>query len=410
MYRNKLIDVRWLTIFALAAFVGVASAQSSLNIYGYFSTRFEKTFSEPGFASGQIVKEDSPAEFGYPFFNLMAQHQLSDHFKVFVNLNGAGGGAIDLRNFWGEYSANRFVNLRLGKIYRKFGLYNEILDAVPTYYGIEPPELFDFDHLVLTRTTTFMLYGSLAAGAGALNYSLTTDNGEGDPVEDTVPIGWDVNYKFGGGNFIVGVSGYTSGGPTVSDVGLGDGSPKSGVLPWMATDEFNVVDAYLEGHLGGLTVQTEYTNSSHEAVRDPATVVEMITLAKPNTAQRARFLINPNGAVDEANVNPVGDYKIKAWYLRAGYANETRIGEVAPYIQWDWYENLETIAKKTFGGDNEAGVADDGTFTKATIGVVYRPAPEVAIKLDGSKHFYKFHGEDVSYPEVRLDVSFIFGQ
>jgi hypothetical protein len=302
------------------------------------------------------------------------------------------------------------VNLRLGKIYRKFGLYNEVLDAVPTYYGIEPPELFDFDHLVLTRTTTFMLYGALAAGSGALHYSFTTDNGEGDPVKDTVPIGWDVNYKFRGGNFVAGVSGYTSGGPTVSDIGLGDGSPKSGVLPWMAMDEFDVIDGYLEGHLGSLTVQTEYTHAKHVARRDPATVVEMIALARPNAAQRARFLIDPSGPIDEDNVNRAGDYKVKAWYLRAGYSFETRVGNVAPYVQWDWYENPETIAKKTYGGDNEAGVADDGKFTKATIGVVYRPAPEVAIKLDGSTHYYKFNGEDVSYPEIRLDVSFIFGQ
>ncbi len=410
MHKHKLIDVRWLTILAIAVFIGAASAQSDLNIYGYFSTRFEKTFSEPGLENGRIVKEDAPAEFGYPFFNLMAQHQMGDRFKVFVNLNGAGGGTIDLRNFWGEYSANRYLNLRLGKIYRKFGLYNEILDAVPTYYGIEPPELFDFDHLILTRTTTFMLYGSVAAGAGALHYSLTTDNGEGDPVKDTVPIGGDLNYRFGGGNLILGVSGYASGGPTLPDIGLGDGSPKSGVLPWMSGDDFNVFDAYIEGRLGNLTVQTEYTRSTHDAERDPATVVAMINNAGPNTAQRARFLVNPSGAVDEGNVSTNGDYKVKAWYFRGGYAFETRIGEVAPYVQWDGYENPETIAKKTFGGDNEAGVADDGKFTKATIGVVYRPAPEVAVKLDGSKHYYKFNGEDVSYPEIRLDVSFIFGQ
>jgi hypothetical protein len=35
------------------------------------------------------------------------------------------------------------LNLRPGKIYRQFGLCDEILDAVPAYYGIEPPELFD---------------------------------------------------------------------------------------------------------------------------------------------------------------------------------------------------------------------------------------------------------------------------
>ena len=40
--------------------------------------------------------------------------------------------------------------------------------------------------------------------------------------------------------------------------------------------------------------------------------------------------------------------------------------ECVPYLQWDWYS-------KTFGGDNEAGVADDGEFNKAALGIVYRP-------------------------------------
>jgi len=52
-----------------------------------------------------------------------------------------------------------------------------------------------------------------------------------------------------------------------------------------------------------------------------------------------------------------------------------------------WYSNPETIAKKKYGGDNEAGAADDGVFYKSTVGLVYRPAPEVAIKFDQSFHF-----------------------
>ena len=72
-------------------------------------------------------------------------------------------------------------------------------------------------------------------------------------------------------------------------------------------------------------------------------------------------------------------------------------------------QHPETIAAKRLGGDAEAGVADDGHFDKATLGVVYRPVPMVAIKLDGSQHRYRFHASDVSYPEIRLDVSYTFG-
>lgn len=162
---------------------------NSLNIYGYFATRIEKNWSVPSLAGAQIVKESEPAAWTNPFFNVMFQHQRSEKFKVFVNLNGARAGTIDVRNLWGEYSASNALNIRLGKLYRKFGLYNEILDAVPTYYGIEAPELFDADHLIISRTSTCMVYGNFALGAGMLNYSLSTDNGEGssDTFEENFP-------------------------------------------------------------------------------------------------------------------------------------------------------------------------------------------------------------------------------
>jgi hypothetical protein len=383
---------------------------NDLSLYGYFATRFEKVFAEPGLEGNNIVKAAAPAEFIYTSFNLLLQHQITDKFKSFVNLNGAGGGAVDLRNFWGEYAASAAFNVRMGKIYRKFGLYNEILDAVPTYYGIEPPELFDGDHLLISRTTAFMLYGSAGAGAGILNYSVSTDNGEGGPAKGVIPIGYDLNYKFGGGDYTVGISGYTSGGATTSDIGVGEGSPKSGVLPWMASDEFSVLGGYVEAKTGKLTLQTEYWRASHEAQRDPGAVVEMINGGKPNAAQLARFLKNVSAGVSPENVALSAKYDITTWYVRAGLSHETRAGEFAPYVQWDYYSNPETIAKKKFGGDNEAGAADDGVFNKSTVGLAFRPIPQVAAKLDQSFHFYKFNGENVNYWEIRFDVSLLFGQ
>ena len=80
------------------------------------------------------------------------------------------------------------------------------------------------------------------------------------------------------------------------------------------------------------------------------------------------------------------------------------------YFQWDHFDNPETIQSKSFGGDNEAGLADDGKFSKGTIGIIFRPQPQLAIKLDASAHFQEFNGDDESYPEIRLDISYIFGR
>jgi hypothetical protein len=177
----------------------------------------------------------------------------------------------------------------------------------------------------------------------------------------------------------------------------------------MESDEFKVYGGYFEGRIGSLLLQTEYWLSPHDGIRDPALVVEMIENANPSPFQLSRFLEDPNGPIGEENVNIVADYETQTWYFRTGYSVETTRGEVVPYFQWDWYKNPETIAKKTYGGDNEAGVADDGQFSKWTAGLVYRPIPTVALKADTSRHIFKLAGETVSYPEIRVDVSFIFG-
>jgi hypothetical protein len=394
----------------ISTFTQNTIAQDKLGISCYFSTRYEKQFET--ISSSKVIEEASPAEWTSPYFNVMFQHSLNDQFRGFINLNGSGAENIDLRNYWMEYSFKSYLQVRLGKIYRKFGLYNEILDAVPTYYGIEAPELFDTDHLMISRTTTLMLNGHLYLSHGTMNYSFSTDNGEGGSIKNTFPLGFDLNYVLSGGNITLGTSGYVSGGNAVPDKSVGEGSPKSGVLPWMSKDDFNVFGGYVELKFDNLLIQSEYWTSKHNALRDPASVLTIVDNAGLNQSQLARFLIDPSKDISqltEADVIQKADFNIKTWYVRAGYSFYTNAGEIGPYLQWDWYSNPETIQNKTYGGDNEAGASDNGVFNKSTIGILYRPVPEVAVKLDQSYHFYKKDGSSVYYPEVRFDISYIFG-
>ena len=370
MKRFRFVGIFLLPV-VLAAFIVSAQAQDiqrKLDIYGYFSTRWEKTFDEPTLQDNQIVEEESAGTWSYPSLNLMMQGQVSNNFRVFLNLNGGGADTLKVQNYWGEYSASRAVNIRAGKIYRKFGLYNEILDAVPTYYGIEPPELFDKDHLIISRTTTLMLHGAVDAGTGILNYSISNDSGEGESQMGAFPTGWDLNYRTGTGSFTFGTSGYASFGPAVSDVGVGDGAPQSGVLPWMAEDDFKVLGVYTEFNKYNLTLQFAYWNADHTALRDPDSTVSMILGGNPNAQQLARFLIDPLAPVTASNINTNGNYDVNTAYVRGGYSIESKIGEWGPYFQWDYYSNPETIGKKKYGGDNEAGVSDNGKFVKWTGG------------------------------------------
>jgi hypothetical protein len=397
---------------ALAVLFAAATgleAQSSLLTYGYFASRWEKVFDEPFVRNGQTLTESPPAEFSQPAFHVMMQQSLGPQFRAYINLAGPDAEGVEVRNVWGEYSFDRRFAIRFGPQYRRFGLYNEILDAVPTYYGIEPPEMFDGDHFMISRTTTFSALGAFQVGGGQLEYMLSTDNGEGDIFPSTFPLGWDLRYQGGAGAWTVGASGYTSGGATNSGNAVGSGPSDNGVLPWMAADSFTVVNLFAEWEVGALTLQAEWARADHEAERDVESVLQVVQNGDLFDSQLQRFLLDPNGPVTAANVNTVGDYVAETFYFRAGYSFETDKGELAPYFLWDWYSNPETIRDKGLGGDNEAGAAEDGEFHKPTLGLIYRPIPEVAIKLDGSQHWYRLNGEDVRYSEIRFDVSYTFG-
>jgi hypothetical protein len=254
-----------------------------------------------------------------------------------------------------------------------------------------------------------MFHGSYDIDAGAFNYSASTDNGEGDPVKDVYPLGFDLHFNSFSDAVTIGTSIYSANGRLTPDKGVGEGSPRGGILPWMADDNFQVFGGYVQIKHSSVIFQAAYWQSPHDGMRDPGSVVAVVENAGVSERQLERFLIDPAGPVAESNVRIPAKYDVRTSYVRTGYSFDVSFGELVPYGQWDWYSNPETIASKTWGGDNEAGAADDGKFHKATLGVVFRPIQQVAVKLDGSSHIYKFNGETVSYPEIRFDVSYVFG-
>lgn len=393
-------------ILLLIIAISSSNSYASVNIYGYFSVNYEDTGEEPGGGN-------PPGEFAFPHFNLMMQSQLSDQFRVYMNFAGDGAEYLEVRNYWGEYVYKDYLKFRAGKIYRPFDLFNEKLDAVPSYLGIEPPELFDKDHLMLPRTGEFLVHGNVFLSGNALRYSLMTGNKE--VIDSDKPISWDLNYNMGD-RFVFGTSGYYSG--KASLIGDPGDLPKGGILPWMESDSYSVYGAYAQARWNKLTVQAAFWTGSHDAVRDPSRTLDVINNAGINQSQLERFLLDDNLPATLANIDPNGDYTVNTYYLRFGYnipggTFPWMKWEMIPYFFWDYYSNPETIAEKDFGGDNEAGVASDGKFDKITLGVSIKPTDDIAIKLDGSSHIYNWYNssgeeESTSYQEVRLDVSFFF--
>ncbi len=322
---------------------------------------------------------------------------------------------LEVRNAWGNFKIKNIFQIRVGKMYRRFGLYNERLDQIPTFTGIEPPEIFDTDHLFITRTTNLMVHGNWNIGSANFQYSLTTENGEGGEKKKVIPMGWDLRLKSDRQSLLIGTSGFTSSlnsEKTTSTVEFGDGSPKGGVLPWMDGDNFFLTGLFAEKQFGKFNIQVEYWIAKHDALRNADNVLTMVNDAGINPQQRARFLgantSKPNNTLTTADVIVPVKYDVQTYYIRLAYSFDTKIGQLVPYLFLDWMSHPEVINNKTYGGDKESGLADDGVFYKTSAGIVYRPIPVVAIKLDGSIHSQKFNGKNESYPEIRLDFSWAF--
>jgi hypothetical protein len=385
-------------------------------LYGYINSNLQKTFNYPLLnADGSTITASDPYEWDpVRNFHIYGKGNFNGKISYLFNL-ARNNDFLEIRNAYGNFGITDAFQIRVGKMYRKFGLYNERLDQIPTFIGIEAPEMLDTDHLFLTRTTNFMLHGEFQNPRSVISYALMTDNGEGGAKKGVISLGWDLRYKSHINSFIVGASGYSSSisaRNTTSTVDFRGGSPRGGILPWMDGDRFNVIGFFLEKQVGKMLIQSEYYNAAHTAQRNPEMVLALINEAGLNTFQRDRFLISnedqPNSSLTTESVQQNINYNVQTWYVRLGYNIQSKVGQFVPYLFLDWMSHPEAIQNKDFGGDDESGLADDGKFWKPSAGLVYRPVPNVAVKLDGSYHVQNFNGKSVSYPEIRLDFSFAF--
>lgn len=393
--------------FATALVFSAQAKVGNTSIYGYIEGYVEKVEKSPtrsggtSTSEGSVTRSENAHEFQTPNVRFMVKNT-TGKYSSFLNID-ASSGSVGMTNAWVESKLKGdLFKFRIGKMYRKFGLYNERLDAVPTYIGIEPPELFDGDHLLLTRTTNLMFHGERDFGDGTFYYSLATGNDERAGSE--IPLGGDLRYTYYSDDveWTFGSSFYLSHKAAPSQ-DVGDGSPDGGVLNWMKEDKYEVVGFFTELKRKALTLQLAYFQADHDAIRD-GEKLQSVGTAKLTDEQIQRLCSGNMSTCSDSSVN----YKVKTWYVRAGYTLSSKMGEWTPYVQWDYYENPETIAEKDDGGDNEAGIADDGKFTKQTIGVVYKPVDQMAIKLDASNHKQKIDGEDLNYSEIRGSFSYVW--
>lgn len=388
----------------------VAPVLFDARVYGYIDARLEAETGVPERDGAGVVSGGPGYGFDLPQLNGMVQGTVLGRFRYFLNVAASKASspiddaALGVRNAWIEVPlAGDLLQVRGGKTYRRFGLYNEILDATPTFIGIEPPELFDNDHLMLTRTTNFMVHGSWQPFDAALvRWALTT--GDDERVGDAIPVGADLRLELLS-QLTVGTSFYWTGGDAEPGRAVGDGSPRGGVVNWMERDSYYVAGGFAQLQTGGLLLQVEGWIAPHSATRSTDATLSLVD-AGLTPEQAARFYV---GGDPRKGVNADADYVVATVYGRAGYAFLIDGMEFLPYAQVDWYQNPETVREKDFGGDgDEAGLADDGSFTKLTAGLVFRPVQPVAVKLDSSVHILPVNDTVAWYPEVRLSASYLW--
>lgn len=401
------------------AFEDAASAAAPTKIfetrvYGYLDSYFAFEVNWPAGLSptNEILRESFPYEFDVLSAHVMVQGSIFGRFRYFLNLAAVGLGsssqdvALGVRNAWVETSlVGDHLVFRLGKTYRRFGLYNEILDATPTFIGVEAPEYLDPTNPITTRTTNLMLHGKLfSTDDWTASWALMTGNDE--RTSSAFPIGADLRATWRSA-LTVGSSFYWTGGDAVSGTAFGDGSPNGGVMPWMDRDEYYVIAGFAQLNWSGLIFQAEAMYAHHDATRNADAVRRLATSARFDSTRPGRFFVDGDPAKGPAPLDVT--YDVFTTYFRLGYSLAIADVEVVPYIGATYYSNPETIADEAFGGfEDGAGSKDGGDFVKSMLGVVIRPVQQVALKLETTSHFYRYGGQFDWHQEGKLSLSYLW--
>ncbi len=381
-------------------------SENGLHFYGFVAPlAAEQVYQFPSRNDlGETVKTSEPLDFSDPeghIYTKVRYGAFEGSVDFFASTEATRVEAAAVSFDFGEESQ---FSIQAGKMFRKFDLYNETLNHYIVFMGIEAPELFDSDH-------TIPRYANLSFSwwLGKWNFNVDTGNSESGAKQDLVPLGWDFRYDYGG--LVFGTSGYSSsitGKSTVPGVELGEGPAKGGVLPWMKEHRYAIFGSFVRKEFNRMMVESAFWYSPHTGERSREGVITLLANTHLNQRQRENFFGEfqslPDDALTANHVETNAKFDVRTAYLRLGYSLQRTVF----YAHWDWMDHPEVIAEKKWGGDNEAGLSDQGSFTKWSLGVVWRPKKNLAVKFDVSAHVQKFNGSNVVYPEARLQGSWAF--
>jgi hypothetical protein len=389
------------------------------DLYGFIEERLEAVGAEP---NGDINADGTPSrsrpslDLAIPAFHIMAQGTLYARYRYYFNLSAPDADQptfdtpVAVRNAWLEMSIfGDYLNLRVGKLYRRFGLYNEILDTIPSFIGVETPVSISGDRPMLTRTTNAMVHGKVSFGDHTVAYAATAGKDEASPEDDVWSPGFDLRYDWNS-TILIGSSYYNTAGTVGPDVALGQGAPSGGVAPWMAHDRYQVYGAFARLTLGSFLLQGEGWISPHHSVRDPERVLLLAQNAQHfSEANRQRMGVVGSTPTADQVITGV-DYTYQTIDVRAAYTFEVGGGaepmEVTPYLNFEYVFNRESISDPDYGGDGEPGESPRGRLIHNRVGFLFKPVPVVCLKTEFTAALYDYGDQLAWDPEVFLSLSY----
>jgi len=196
----------------LFGWVAPLTAQTDrITIYGFFDAELHATNERGG----------PPWTFAQHHFNVITIYRLSEHWRVFAEIEwehgpnieaGGGSGEVVLERAALEYKRNDAFQAKVGKFQPPFGLYNMLHDASPTFlstalptslYGEHTNPLGEDEELIPEAGTGLQVLGRVATKGWRGEYFVYLSNGRGPE-----PAQQDNNHDKGvGARLVVGLPG-----------------------------------------------------------------------------------------------------------------------------------------------------------------------------------------------------------
>jgi hypothetical protein len=364
------------------------SAASATAIGGYG----ELTLNTP--SNNLVPPHNGPAVVDLRRLVLFVGHNFSDRIRFYSELevehavsSSTDQGEFEVEQAYLDGLFNRHFNLRGGLIIMPVGIIN-VYHEPPTFNGVDRP---DVDTLVIPSTwreAGFGVFGEITTGLSYQVYAVTSFNANGFTAESGIAEGHQeaqLAYAGDGGLVarltyepllatIFGVSGYaaTSGNDLRATVGR---------VP------LGLVEADARTRYHGFTARAELA----------------FLFIGDTEALNQQFVTN--GTADQmanAMIGPVAK-QLRGAYVEAGY-NLLRLAapssdqDLTLFFRYD-YANTQASVAPGFTANPEL------IRTTQTVGLVYRPIPEIGLKSDYQRHEF---GAGASYNEYAAAITWMF--